>query len=242
MNYDAAGKHYFYNANNEAVWDLPVIFAESPDHQPYSLLDTEDNQSGENKFCKIIDDDLSTFKNLYSRLSMRGPKNTDQQQQLAATTASPPHSTSSTSKSYLNTTSTTTTDSTSRISQPRLLTANINYFNKPPSDMSSHFKCILLVKHGKRSRKKLSMNYRVNLASTKLLFVKESKSQEKLELMLDFKGGKCFKVDKSPIRKNSDYNSNSKDSNNNFKEREKERMELVELIGLSKYAFIVRYI
>ncbi len=26
LNYDSAGKHYFYNANNEAVWELPAVF------------------------------------------------------------------------------------------------------------------------------------------------------------------------------------------------------------------------
>ena len=121
--------------------------------------------------------------------------------------------------------------------QHRSLTTIINYSNKPPSDLSCYFKCFVLTKNGKKCRKKISNTYRVALASTKLLFVKDSKNP-KLEFFIDFKGGKCYKVE-SRSRKNSDPTMLGKDGNNNLnKEKDKEK-ELLDLIGSSKYGFAV---
>jgi hypothetical protein len=82
-----------------------------------------------------------------------------------------------------------------------------------------------------------------------------------LEFFVDFKGGKCFKVDHVQLKKNSQDSqsnnstthvaasaaTNSKDNNNNInkekdknlKEKEKEKSELLELVGSNKHAFIV---
>lgn len=81
---------------------------------------------------------------------------------------------------------------------------------------------------------------------------------------MDFKGGKCYKVETSPPAKKSLLSSasvvsgggesgagNNKDSNNNtpskdnkerekiLKEKEKERAEIVELVGSNKSALVV---
>ena len=69
-----------------------------------------------------------------------------------------------------------------------------------------------------------------------------------MEFFVDFKGGKCYKV--TNVRKSSNANvisgSNSKDNNNNVnskasKEKEKEKAEIIDLVGNSKSAFVVRY-
>jgi hypothetical protein len=128
-------------------------------------------------------------------------------------------------------------------SASRPLTANINYVNKPPSDLSSNFKCVVLAKSGKRCRKKLSNAYQVTLVSTKLLFVKEGKNP-KLEFVIDFKGGKCFKFEfqQRGFGRKGSSDLISKDTNNNLNMTEKERVEVIDLIGSSKFAFIVRLI
>jgi hypothetical protein len=64
LNYDTNGKHYFYNADNQSVWELPVLFHESDEKRE------EDKDKG---FRQNFDEDLPTFKHLVTRLSMRQP-------------------------------------------------------------------------------------------------------------------------------------------------------------------------
>jgi len=71
LNYDTNGKHYFYNADNQSVWDLPLLFHESDEKQ----RGEEDKEKG---FRQNFDEDLSTFKNLFNRLSMRQADKEDQ--------------------------------------------------------------------------------------------------------------------------------------------------------------------
>lgn len=74
LNYDPNGKCYFYNAEGQSVWELPEL-----------LTDEEDDETNQQHFNKNFDDDLSTFKNLYTRLSTRQltPQQQQQQQQTS---------------------------------------------------------------------------------------------------------------------------------------------------------------
>jgi hypothetical protein len=72
---------------------------------------------------------------------------------------------------------------------------------------------------------------------------------QKLEFFVDFKGGKCLKFDTRRNRKPSDaisaaassFFQNSKDTNNNLsnKEKEKERQDIMDIVGTSKHSFTV---
>jgi hypothetical protein len=190
------------------------------------------------KSCKIIDDDnLPTFKNLYARMSMRVNKSAENQNEKLSSSQS-----SATAQSYLS-----PSDAASKKQTPaaevaysaKPLTANINYSNKPPGDLSSYFKCFILAKSGKRSRKKIGTTYRVSLALTKLIFVKEAKKNQ-LDFFIDIKGGKCVKFESSRTRKGSSDTSTgiAASYNLNLNLTEKERAEIADLVG-SKYAFIV---
>lgn len=64
MNYDTNGKYYFYNANHESLWDLPPLFTEYPE-------DIKEERNDHPHFSKVIDQELPTLKNLYSRISVR---------------------------------------------------------------------------------------------------------------------------------------------------------------------------
>jgi hypothetical protein len=67
-----------------------------------------------------------------------------------------------------------------------------------------------------------------------------------MEFSLDFKGGKCYKVETPNTKKNSSTNNSGKDSNNNMnsedsktlKEKMKENAEICEMVG-NKSAFVV---
>lgn len=84
-----------------------------------------------------------------------------------------------------------------------------------------------------------------------LVFLFRILKTPKLEFFVDFKGGKCYKIETNLKKSSDSSNQNNsgvnKDNNNNvnkdkeksLKEKEKERIELVELIGPNKSAFIV---
>ena len=73
LNYDTNGKHYFYNAENQSVWELPVLFHES---------DEKREEEKEKGFRQNFDEDLSTFKHLVTRLSTRQTGREDNSKRL----------------------------------------------------------------------------------------------------------------------------------------------------------------
>jgi hypothetical protein len=196
--------------------------------EPVEQAERDDPQ---NKYKIIDDDNLSTFKSLYARMSMRVNK-------TKAALIDDKHNT--TAQSYLS-----PSDPSKRHNAPlaagsssgKTLTANINYSNKPLYDLNNHFKCFILAKGGKKCRKKSSVTYMVGLKITTLMFVNEKDPKSpKLEVKIDIKGGRCVKIDNRAARKASDAASNNKDT---LSMTEKERAELQDLIGSSKHAFIV---
>jgi hypothetical protein len=126
------------------------------------------------------------------------------------------------------------------------LSATINYTYKPPNGLTANFKCVKLAESGKKCKKKNLENFRVDLASTKLFFIKEGKVP-KLDLYIDFKGGKCYRVDKHSLSVNTTLNSITLSGSSStstatqklLKEKEKERTELLDLVGSSKSGFMV---
>ena len=144
MNYDPNGKYYFYNAEGQSVWDLPDLFA-----------DDEDDEGNQQHFNKNFDDDLSTFKNLYTRLSTRQltPQQQQQQQQQHQ------HQQQATSQSYQHVDN--KKSNAPVISGPIAITniqsvpgtvTTINYAYKPPTGLSAQFKCVKLAENGKRTK------------------------------------------------------------------------------------------
>lgn len=59
------GKHYFYNKEGASVWQLNEL----------NLIDDDSSKETSNHFQKNFDDNLETFNNLYSRLSIRKRSN-----------------------------------------------------------------------------------------------------------------------------------------------------------------------
>ena len=77
------------------------------------------------------------------------------------------------------------------------------------------------------------------MASTKLLFVKMIKPS-KLDFLIDFKGGKCYKIDTSKsATPNPSLISSNKSLPKQAKDRMKELTELIELIGINRYGFVI---
>jgi hypothetical protein len=194
LNHDTNGKHYFYNADHQSVWELPSLFFNNNNNTEKTKAQEAEDKS---QFRQKLDQDLPTFKNFFNRLSMR--KNS---KEAIDELKRPPLLDDESQQSVVS-------ESDSKLSNGNRMTTSttVSYSHKPPSDLNSVFKCIVLEKIGKKCKKKNTETYRVTLASTKLLFVKDSKTP-KLEFFVDFKGGKCYKVVKM-----------AKDDTNNVKEK-----------------------
>jgi cobalamin biosynthesis Mg chelatase CobN len=79
LNYDQNGNHYFYNANNESVWHLPNVYSqENDDDKSANNTASSSNPNNSNFFKNLIDQELPTFKNLYSRLSTSSKRGNNQ--------------------------------------------------------------------------------------------------------------------------------------------------------------------
>ena len=83
-------------------------------------------------------------------------------------------------------------------------------------------------------RKRIIENYKVQLASTKLLFIKSSKPG-KIDFFADFKGGKCYRVDKNIGLMVASAEMTSKQ----LKDKEKDRQEILDLVGANRTGFVV---
>jgi len=73
-------------------------------------------------------------------------------------------------------------------------TPKVLYSFKPPNVLTDKFKIVQISESGKIKSKSLE-SYRIELASCKLLFVKESSKTSRLEFHVDFKGGQCYRLD-----------------------------------------------
>ena len=147
LNYDPNGKHYFYNAENQSVWELPVLFYKSEDEKKGGLGNSEEKEKG---FRRNFDDDLPTFNNLYNRLSMRQtPKegNTTASEE----TVSGGGATASIFPK-LPVDGEVKASSLTTVSSNKASSVSVRYSNKAPSDLSSNFKCIVLEKNGKKCK------------------------------------------------------------------------------------------
>ena len=135
----------------------------------------DDENEKLNHFKRDFDEDLSTFKNLYSRLSNR--KLPHPNDKSPSSKESHPLTATSNTTGYSYTIASQPQSSQSHSSPPSSSSSNnnnepsgkqaiipstlhtketpittINYSNKPPSDLSNNFKCIVLAKNGKRVR------------------------------------------------------------------------------------------
>ncbi len=232
---DMNGKHYFYNAEGKSVWELNEI------EEDQSQADEQTTH-----FRKDFDEDLGTFNVLHNRLSVRRS--------------------SEFTKSAIE--NHTTTNSNRSNNQQN---SNVFSSHRVSTGLSSNFKCVKIVEKGKKCKKKIIEQFQVELASPKLLFIKDTNGvseiysdlgmyksrisylidivifkQKKLELHIDLKGCKCYKIE---IPMSSDSN---KDTNNNLNKSEKIKVQikipkknaevddLAEFIGAAKKGFLVK--
>jgi len=99
-------------------------------------MDETDDLTDETHFQKNFDDNLSTFKNLYTRLESLRRNSND-------TRSESPDSFPSSQADQAGNQNNISTNNPSTL---------INYSHKPPSELNSNFKCIVLAKNGKRCR------------------------------------------------------------------------------------------
>jgi len=92
-------------------------------------------------------------------------------------------------------------------------------------------------------RKKSIEDLHVFLASTKLIFSKLKGGQEKFDFQIDMKGSRCYGTESlknNTLVKDKNNNQNiSKSLPKTSSKRDKDTDEILDLIGNSKYAFIV---
>ena len=151
MNHDESGKCYFYNANNESVWELPPLHKNKNQNISEEIYEEDENDKSIH-FKQEFDSDLPTFRSLYSRLSTRKTPNQESSSKINESIGASGYSYNSNHndsttvpmKSVLYNKESTISAASSH-QQP-----TINYSHKPPSDLSNKFKCIVLAKSGKR--------------------------------------------------------------------------------------------
>jgi hypothetical protein len=168
INYDSTGKTYFYNTESESLWELPEIFPKND----------EDSNGEENNllhFNKNFDPDLSTFKNLYSRMSKRVNTTASHNATPTVTTPQQQNNTTTTSKHNTNTPmaafvgrndnklyendkpSKGEPSSVSNEVNPTITT--IKYSFKPPVRLNGIFKCVKLYELGGKRNKYFNLNF-----------------------------------------------------------------------------------
>lgn len=153
LNHDTNGKHYFYNADNQSLWELPTLLYNREEDNKKSDAAAEDK----GQFRQKLDEDLPTFRNFFNRLSMRQKSKEGLDEfkrpesigpELICSSIYPklPNSELDINKVVIS--------SPSSLASNRTSTATIvSYSHKPPSDLNSVFKCIVLEKVGKKCKK-----------------------------------------------------------------------------------------